>query len=73
MKDLCECKNPIIEVSGVGTTVKIDLCGWLCSFTGALKLRVISLYTACLYENWSEGYVSDFAVLITNIVLKRQM
>lgn len=38
MKDLCECKNPIIEVSGVGTTVKIDLCGWLCSFTGALKL-----------------------------------
>lgn len=25
MKDLYECKNPIIEVSGVGTTVKIDL------------------------------------------------
>lgn len=30
MKDLYECKNPIIEVSGVGTTVKIDL--WLVTF-----------------------------------------
>lgn len=38
MKDLYECKNPIIEVSGVGSTVKIDLCGWLHSFTGGMKL-----------------------------------
>lgn len=29
MKELYECKNPMTETLGVGTTVKIDLCGWL--------------------------------------------